>query len=151
MKSGDQFLTGEIFRTLLMPEGGMIFTLSLPRPPKDFEAVELINHNVFRVDKKGRVMWQITRIDHPGVNWEAKHRHAREDGLPGCIEPFKYFRQRFPNGTTNLDFGLPPDSMDYIPGLPVELANAGIGSQWFELSVETGVAVEITPQGHRPW
>lgn len=32
MKSGDQFLTGEVFRTLVMPEGGMIFTLSLPRP-----------------------------------------------------------------------------------------------------------------------
>lgn len=150
MKSGDQFLTGEIFRTLLLPDGGMIFTVSLPRPPKDFEAVELINHNVFRVDKEGRVMWQITRIDHPGVNWEAKHRHAREDGLPGCVEPFIEFVLRLPDGTRYPE-GSPVDVIEWIPGCQVDLVNLGIGTQWYRLDLESGIATEITLKGHRPW
>lgn len=150
MKIGDHFMSGEVWRNLRMPDGGIIFVLSLPRPPKDFEAVQLINHNVFRVDKDGKVMWQITRVDYPDANWELMHQHARERGEPGCIEPFIAFVLRFPDGTR-----YPPhdevDVIDWVPGCQVDLVNLGIGTQWFRLDVDTGVAVEITPRGHRPW
>jgi hypothetical protein len=150
MDTGDAFLTGEIFRILRMPDGGMIFTLSLPRPAKDFAGVEHINHNVFRVDKSGQVLWQVTRIDHPEVNWEAKHRHAREEGLPGCIEPFMEFVLRLPNGMRYPE-GDPVDSIDWVPGCRVDLVSLGIGTQWFRLDVDSGVATEITSKGTRPW
>ena len=133
-----------------MPDGNDIYIVSFARPAV-WQEVDKNNRNVFRLDKNAKVIWQITRIDHPGRNWAAAHQQARERGDPGCIEPFIYPRLRLPDGTTNLDNGMPPDSMDYIPGCPVELANLGLGSQWYLLDVDTGIAVEITPTGFRPW
>ncbi len=141
---------GYTSRQLNMPDGGMIICYFY-RNSATPTSVEDGNRNVYRLDRDGKVMWQITRIDYPETNWELKHQRAREQGLPGCVEPFMYFRLRLPDGTTNMDMGMPPDSMDWIPGCPVELANLGVGSQWFSLDVETGDAVEITPKGQRPW
>lgn len=138
-------------RELRMPDGGKIicfFYVPIDSPKKS--SVEDGNHNVFRVDREGRVMWQITRVDHPEVNWELKHQHAREEGLPGRVEPFIAFVLHFPDGTR-----YPPhdevDVIDWVPGCRVEMSNLGIGTRWFRLDVDTGVAVEITPRGQRPW
>ena len=150
MNPGDKFPGGTVFRILRMPQGDDLFVLSMPAV-LTMDDVERQNHNVFRVDRDGHVLWQITRIDHPGTNWEFKHEQARERGEPGCIEPFIYFRLRLPDGSTNMDFGMPQDSMDWISGCPVELANLGFGSQWFSLDIDTGVAIEITPMGTKAW
>lgn len=139
------------FRQLNMPDGGRVICFYyVPWDSPHKTGVEDGNRNVFRVDKSGQVLWQITRIDHPEVNWEAKHKHARDEGLPGCIEPFMEFVLRLPNGMRYPE-GDPVDSIDWVPGCRVDLVSLGIGTQWFELNVETGVAVEITPKGHRPW
>jgi len=135
---------------LKMPAGDRIICFyyrnNAPR-----SSVEDGNRNVFRVNKKGEVIWQITRIDHPGTNWDHKHESARKKGREGCIEPFIAFVLRYPDGTSSMDDGnLPPDSQTWVPGCQVELANLGLGSQWFTLDVDSGVAVEITPKG-RPW
>ncbi|MGF6525219.1 hypothetical protein [Variovorax sp. PvP013] len=139
-------------RKLNMSDGGKIVCFYyVPVNSVHKSGVDDGNRNVFRLDKHGRVMWQVTRIDYPETNWEFKHELARKQGLPGCIEPFMYFQLRFLDGRTNVENGMPPESMDWIPGCAVELANLGIGSQWFSLDVDTGVAVEITPKGLRPW
>ena len=144
------------------------------------------NHNVFRLDKDGVVLWQITRIDKPVVDWELKHKRARESGLPGCIEPFTQFLVYRGDGSLVKELGPPdlpnesgfyeywgldknnrvtrlvtreepprtevlPDSVVWEPGFTVELFNLGVGTQIFTLDVETGVAVDITPDGQRPW
>lgn len=145
MKKGDAFLTGQVFRILNMPDGGMMFTLSLPRPPEDFAAVELINHNVFRVDASGEVMWQITREDAPGYNWEAAHENARKRGLQGRILPFVSFFLEFADGSIEPEAN-PPDEMSYVPDSQVNLMCLGhVYTRLYRLDVETGRAVETTP------
>lgn len=141
-------------RRLLMPDGGQIICFYyVPLACPKQSSVEDGNRNVFRIDKTGQVIWQITRVDHPGVNWELKHRYAREEGQPGCIEPFIRFYVYRKNGALITDAGglTPPDVTEWEPGCRVEMSNLGIGTQWFELDVETGVAVETTPKGFRPW
>ena len=150
MNVGDALPGGTVFRILRMPDGNDIFTLSV-HPVLNMDDVERRNHNVFRVDRDGHVLWQITRIDHPGTNWEFKHEQARERGEPGCIEPFIEFSLRFPDGSRNTDGRMPQDNMDWVAGCRVELVKLGFGTQWFSLDIDTGVAIEITPMGTKAW
>ena len=148
MNKGDVFDGCEVFRVLRMPNRNDVVMVDVFAE----RAVEIKNRNVFRMDRDGKVMWQITRIDYPDINWASKHQHAREKGLPGCIEPFMYFRLHYPDGSNSDVVGqMPSDVMDWMPGCKVELANLGVGSQWFSLDVDTGIAVDITPRGFRPW
>ena len=111
------------------------------------------NHNVFRLDKHGKVIWQITRINYPDTDWELKHKLAREKGQSGCIEPFLRFYVTYADGTQKTDphTGMAPDIIDWVPGCTVKLASLGLGTQWFTLDVGAGVAVEITPRGFKAW
>lgn len=148
MKMGNVVDGGEVFRILRMPDGNDVVIISA------FNELDVgkRNRNVFRVDRNGKVIWQITRIDYPDINWELKHRIAREEGQPGCIEPFMYFRLQYLDGSSSDVIGqMPLDVIDWVPGCKVELANLGFGSQWFSLDVDTGVAVEITPRGLKAW
>lgn len=144
-------------RKLLLPEEQQIICTYCKTGKEPDRSVYDGNHNVYRLDKNGNVIWQITRVDYPFVNWESKHRHAQEEGLPGCIEPFIRFYVYRPDGTLVVeDLGpeyaaLPPDVVEWQPGYTVKLANLGFGTQWFSLDVETGVANEITPIGLKAW
>lgn len=137
-------------RCLKMPDGGKIICFfyrnNTKRPSFDDS-----NRNVFRLDKNGNVIWQVTRIDHPERNPAAAYQRARQRGEPGCIESFIEFSLRKPDGTTNIEGLMPQDVMDWIPGCTVELVALGIGTLWYSLDTETGVAREITKSGIRPW
>lgn len=139
-------------RHLRMPDGGEIICFFYRNNGRG-SSVEDGNRNVFRLDKAGRVIWQITRIDYPDTNWELKHKMAREEGQPGCIEPFIRFYVTYADGTIKTDpqTGMAPDSIDWAPNCKVELANLGFGTQWYTLDVATGVANEITPRGLKAW
>lgn len=139
-------------RHLRMPDGGEIICFFYRNNARG-SSVEDGNRNVFRLDKDGKVIWQITRIDHPETNWELKHKLAREEGQPGCIEPFIRFYVTYADGTTKTDpaTGMAPDAIEWLPGCKVEMSNLGFGTQWFTLDVDTGEAREITPRGLRAW
>lgn len=143
---------GYASRTLNMPDGGKIICFFY-RNNAAPTSVEDGNRNVFRLAKDGKVLWQVTRIDHPETNWVAKHKHARERGEPGCVEPFIRFYLAYPDETTNQggQTNTLPDEADWVSGCRVELSALGLGSLWYSLDVETGVATEITPMGARPW
>jgi hypothetical protein len=137
-------------RRLNMPDGGKIICFfyrnNQPRP-----SIDDSNRNVFRVDAEGNVMWQITRIDHADRDWEVLHANARKRGLPGCIEPFIGFVYLLPDGSR--PSGDLVDEIEYEADRRIELANLGVGSQWYSLDVDTGVAIETTPENlrQRPW
>jgi hypothetical protein len=149
MNMGNAVEGGEVFRILRMPDGNDVVIISA----FDELDVDKRNRNVFRVDRDGKVIWQITRIEYPDTNWELKHRIAREEGQPGCIEPFIRFYVTYADGTTKTDpqTGMAPDVIDWVPGCKVELANLGFGTRWFTLDVDTGVAVDITTPGLKAW
>ena len=140
-------------RRLVMPNGDQIICLFCKDGSEPDLSVHDGNHNVFRLDKNGKVIWQITRIDYPDTNWESKHQRAREKGEPGCIEPFIRFYVTYADGTTKTDLetGMAPDVIEWLPGCKVKMSNLGYGTQWFTLDVDTGVATEITPRGSRAW
>lgn len=146
---GVEAFNGYQARRLLMPDDGQIACFFYRGSGNECDVYDG-NHNVFRIDKDGAVMWQVTRVDYPDVNWESKHRHAREDGKPGCIEPFIEFVLEMPDGTRYPE-GSPVDVIEWRPNCLVKLVNLGLGTQWFSLDVDTGIATEITARGHRPW
>ncbi|KGK42908.1 hypothetical protein LH51_03660 [Nitrincola sp. A-D6] len=71
------------------------------------------NHNVFRLDKDGNVVWQITRIDDPVVNWKYLHQLAREEGRRGWIDPFTQFRVYREDGSVIIERHPPTEKPDW--------------------------------------
>ncbi len=70
------YLGISIFKRIGMPDGGII---ALVDPlDDDWSSLYLGNHNVFRFDSRYRVIWQVSRVEKGHVNWESRHRHARE-------------------------------------------------------------------------
>lgn len=64
----------------------------------------LANHNIFRIDRNGHVMWQVRRDEQGYINWDVRNRHAKEDNplSEGYMDSFagmgrKFFR-RHPTG-----------------------------------------------------
>lgn len=66
---------------------------------KDWPDIELANHNVFRLNAKNEVVWQIRRVELPDTTpWEIMHERARRwhaNGSPdgahttmGFLDPF---------------------------------------------------------------
>ena len=152
MTQGETYL-GWPVRQLLLPSGDKIICLFCQDGGEPDLSIYDGNHNVFRLDKNNKIVWQITRIDNPSINWELKHQCAREEGQPGCIEPFIRFYVTYSDGMskTDLQTGIAPDVIDWQPGCKVEMSNLGIGTRWYALDIDTGVAVDITPTGQRPW
>ncbi len=107
---GIESFQGYKSRQLLMPDGGKILCFHL-RDGAPESGVHDANHNVFRLDKHGRVLWQINRRERPSINWTVKHQLARERGEPGCIEPFTRFVVYRPDGTLVKEY-VPPDVPD---------------------------------------
>lgn len=123
--------------------------------PQDRSEVSLHdeNHNVFRLDKHHKVIWQVKRDDTvrgPGW-WDRLHQHARERGLDGAREPFMYFVLKYPDGSTNIDpkTGNPPDVATWTPDCTIWLQ--GSAYQQYILDPETGIARNATEGLVRPW
>jgi len=111
------------------------------------------NHNVFRLDAQGQVMWQVQRDDsnHPPDWWEGLHRHAREAGYDGAREPFTYVLLKYDDGTNNVSpqTGDPPNVATWTPDCTIWLQ--GSAYQQYILDPETGIARNITDWPVRPW
>ena len=85
----------QIYCEIGMPDGGVIVHAD---PKEDhWRSVELANHNVFRLDAHNQVIWQVRREETGYVNWEARHRHAKEDdpNCEGYYDPFTHMGTAF--------------------------------------------------------
>lgn len=69
-----------------------------PLEPR-WDDIELANHNVFRLNKRNEVVWQVRRVENPTrMPWDQLHAHAKQkhaEGSPdgrytvmGYLDPF---------------------------------------------------------------
>lgn len=110
-----------------------------------------INHNIFRLDAKGNVVWQIKRDEQGKLNWEAMNKHAIEDGFDGARWPFENLLVVHPDGTRIRDpkTGLDLKTDYWQPGCKIYSGSAQ--GQTYEIDIEQGVARNVTVGRQRPW
>jgi hypothetical protein len=140
------------WKILRLPENEIIF-LADGYEDGDFLDNYNENHNVFRQNAKGEIVWQVRRDDsnHPPDWWNNLDRHAREDGLDGARCPFTYITLKYPDGSSNISpqTGDPPDEATWTPGCTILLE--GSAYQQYILDPETGIAKNVTVGRPRPW
>ncbi len=84
-----------IYEKISMPDGGLI---ALVDPlGDDWKTLYLGNHNIFRFDSEYRVIWQVSRVEDGYVNWESRHRHAKEidPTCEGYLDRFRSMGNQF--------------------------------------------------------
>jgi len=140
-------------KRLLLPSGDKIVcTVSWDgtEPP---ENIYDSNHNVFRLNAQGEVVWQVRRDDsiHPPDWWDNLHAHEKARGYDGARYPFTYITLKYQDGSTNISpqTGSPPDEAIWTPDCTIWLT--GSAYQEYILDPETGIAKNVTEGRPRPW
>lgn len=93
----------KIYQDIGMPDGGRI-VLANPAHGWIDRSTDAANHNVFRVDRQGNIVWQVRRDERGFINWDVRNRHAKEDDpqSEGYMDTFagigKQFFRRHPTG-----------------------------------------------------
>lgn len=133
----------KIYQEIPMPDGSRIV---LADPINHYwHDICLANHDVFRIDCIGNVIWQVRREEHGFVNWESRNRHAKEadPNCEGYLDPFtgmgrKFFERRqilhpqpFHPTTEDIVYD------EYAPGRLLWLKTRRWG---YDLDPETGIA-----------
>jgi hypothetical protein len=120
-----------------------------------------VNHNIYRLNAAGEVLWQVQRDDsnHPPGWWELLNQHARERGQDGARErgqdgarePFTYFMLKYPDGQTNCtqETGDPPNVAVWTPDCTIILL--GSAYQRYILDPDSGIARNVTEWPVRQW
>jgi hypothetical protein len=123
-----------------LPDGGKIICFYFINHGQDVTLYDE-NHNIFRLDKEGNVMWQIQREENGKFIWEVAHQQAREKGLDGERRPF---------GSLRL-FNAQDEWLQSVdawhPGLKLITICHGI----YEIDIDKGVANNVTPISWRDW
>jgi len=140
-------------KTLFMPNDESIVCFFFQPKPAGEPSLYDENHNVFRLNAKGEVIWQVRRDDsnHPSNWWDILHAHARARGEDGARWPFTYFELKYPDGSTNNSpqTGSPPNEAVWTPDCTIWLT--GSAYQEYILDPETGIAKNVTEGRPRPW
>ena len=139
-----------IWHEIAMPDGGRIVD-AWPIDQEHWPSLELANHNVFRLDAHNQVIWQVRREETGYVNWEARHRHAKEDdpNCEGYFDPFTDMGNKFferyaipikPSSYSRLECNPTVGKKyfdTYVPG-----SLLGLRTHWwaYDLDPETGIA-----------
>lgn len=92
-----------------------------------------LNHNIFRLDKDGNVVWQVKR--------EEKHKD-HDKFLTKNLRPFGELWLEDAKGKRFRSQG-------YVSGC--KLIALADGSKSYEVNIETGVAIDITEYPTREW
>lgn len=143
---------GLMFKRLMLPNQDRIILLYYWDAADADLSLHDVNHNIFRLNPEGEVVWQVRRDDAGKfINWESLHQHARERGEDGAREPFMEFILNYPDGSDNINphNGNPPDEAVWTPACTIELR--GSAYQQYTLDPETGVALNVTVGRPRPW
>jgi hypothetical protein len=140
------------WKALCLPNGERII---LANKYSDGEYLSLYdaNHNVFRLNPQGEVVWQVRRDDsnHPADWWDILHQDARNQGYDGAREPFTYIQLEYADGTTSWDDQTLQwrDPCEWKPACKIWLV--GSAYQQYILDPETGIAKNVTDWPVRPW
>jgi len=138
-------------RQLALPDGGKILCFFYQNND-DMISLHDENHNVFRLNPAGEVVWQVRRDDsiRPPDWWETLHRLAREQGLDGKRKPFMYMVLEYSDGSrkTSDEQGDGKDIALWEPGCLIHLYGSGND---YILDPETGIAKNVETGPGRPW
>jgi hypothetical protein len=136
-----------------LPDGGEIILCSRFADGTLF-GLRDINHNLFRLDKNGNVIWQVKRFECGKSNWRQVLRRLKREGSAAAEsaarQPFmNLLRTFYRRGVFNpLHYeNIPSEDKSKVP-LPGFVLIANTGNEWYEVDIDTGVAINVTP---RPW
>lgn len=101
------------------------------------------NHNIFRLNAQGEVVWQVRREEKDELTLEQVNKNWQAIGQGEWREPFMGFGLVHSDGRTESG-----DSLVWQPGCVVKVVSS-IGHD-YELDVEQGLIVNLNP-GQRPW
>lgn len=111
------------------------------------------NHNIYRLNAQGEVVWQVRRDDsnHPPDWWGILHSIARANGHDGAREPFTEIHLEYADGSTSFDHQTYKwrNPCEWQPGCKIWLV--GSAYQQYVLDAETGIAKNVTNLPVRPW
>lgn len=142
------------FCGIYLPDGGKVICFTY-RGQGHYVGLNDLNHNIFRLDKEGNVLWQVTRDEQGKVNWPLLDKLAQENGRAGAEHMFEAIWCKNPlTGETsfNPETGTPFSNFHWKPGMQLMARAYGIANNLYEINIETGVATNITPPGpKRPW
>ena len=142
----------QVWKKILLP-GGEVIALANTYADGSYLSLHDINHNIFRLNARGEVVWQVRRDDsnHPPDWWDNLNKHARERGLDGAREPFMYMTVEHADGYVdrNTDNRMPKDIQTWVPNSKIVLE--GSAYQVYELDPDTGIATNVTKWPVRPW
>lgn len=120
-----------------------------------WHSLALANHNIFRLDKDGNVLWQVTRDERGKVNWSLLNELAQAKGLEGAKHRFEAIWCKNPltgESSFDLETGTPIPDFQWKPGMQIMARADGIANNLYEIDIDTGIAVNVTPPGpKRPW
>lgn len=142
----------KVWKTIQLPKKDVIALVSSYAAGEPLSLYDS-NHNIFRLNSQGEMVWQVRRDDsirRPDW-WEILHAQARERGEAGAREPFMYFSLKYPDGSDNISIhnGCPPDDAEWTPGCTIWLS--GSAYQQYILDPDTGIAKNVTEGRPRPW
>lgn len=129
-----------VWKSIHLPDGEQIILASSYEDGSPLSLNDY-NHNLFRLNKEGEVIWQVKREEHGRLNWDAANRHAREDGMDGARISFGEIR------LSNAKHEWLHDINQWRPGLKLIALSRGI----YEVDIENGIAHNVTPIPWRDW
>jgi hypothetical protein len=139
-------------RRLYMPNGDKIVVTFRWGELGKWEELYATNHNVYRLNQDGEVVWQVVRDDSimPPNWWETCNRLAREEGGDGHRIPFAAFVLEYLDGRrkTSDEHGDGTSILTWEPGCIIHLYGSGND---YVLDPETGVAKNVAKKGGRVW
>src|ERR1700712_2302784 len=107
------------WQSICMPDGTQVCLASRPGQYSELSLFEQ-NHNIFRLDNAGNVIWQVCRDEAERLEWARMREKAEADNLDDVStrSPFVFMMQCFPDGTTNWDpkRGNGPAISDWVEG-----------------------------------
>src|SRR5690606_34743042 len=78
-------LNGAVYREIWMPDQSRL-VISEPIQPR-WDDIELANHNVFRLNKRNEVVWQVRRVENTTrMPWDQLHARAKQKHAEGSTD-----------------------------------------------------------------
>jgi hypothetical protein len=141
-----------IWRSVILPGNERIILSVRFENGEKFSSLADINHNIFRLDAEGKVVWQVQRDEQGKIDWDRWHKIAQKNNDTSDHLPFEGLLLIYPDGRIkgmNHETGCAPDVVEWEPECVLTTSCDG----WlYEVDINTGLAKNITemPRG-RSW
>lgn len=143
-KVAERFM-GRMFDFVVMPNGDRIIVLYRWDDSDPDLPLQVENHNVFRIDCNGNIIWQVRRDEEEFVSWAMRNQQAKTDDptSEGYRDPFRNLSENFFERTPMPDKGVFHEKFktvyfnQYAPGRLLSISTRWWG---YDLDPQTGVA-----------